>query len=99
MLRPIVTNTALHKRALAISSVAALVLTVISLLSVGVPATLLLGGGWLLAAALGRVPGLDGPVSWAASVVATVALVSGVSAAVALVSPHNHGRLINLAVL
>lgn len=74
-------------------------LAALGLLSVGLPATLLLVGGWLLATALSRVPGLEGPASWAAAIIVEVGLVSTASTAVAALSGHQHGRLTTLCVL
>jgi hypothetical protein len=75
-------------------------LVALSIISLGLPATLLLVGGWLLAAACSRlVPGLDGPVSWAAGVVLEVSLVSALSGVLAIVSGREHGSGPNLLVL
>src|SRR5438105_2526044 len=74
-------------------------LVALGVLSLGLPATLLLVGGWLLATALSRLPGLDGPVSWAAAVIVEVGLVSLASTALAAVLGHEHGRLPTLCLL
>jgi hypothetical protein len=78
----------------------AVVLLLLSQVALGLPGTLMLLGGWLLAAAISRlVPGLDGPVSWAAAVVVEVALVSTLSAALAKLSAHEHGPFPTLVIL
>src|SRR3954451_6080574 len=75
-------------------------LVALSIVSLGLPATLLLAGGWLLAATCGRfVPGLQGPVSWAAGVVLEFSLVTALSAVLAIISGREHGRGPNLVVL
>jgi hypothetical protein len=85
------------KAALGLAAVAAAVL---SLHVLGVPGSLVLLGGWLLAAACHRViPGLQGTVSWAAGVLLEVGLLAVLSAVVAKLSPHEHGSGANLAVL
>src|SRR5256885_15252178 len=72
----------------------------VSIVSVGVPGTALIAGGWLLAAGLSRrVPGMDGPVSWAAAVVLVVGIVSFESLLLAGVSGHEHGWRAHLGML
>jgi hypothetical protein len=79
---------------------AAAAAAVLSLHVLGVPGSLVLLGGWLLAAACHRVvPGLQGTVSWAAGVLLEVGLLAGLSAVVAKLSPHQHGASGNLAIL
>ncbi len=73
---------------------------VLSLATIGPPGTLVLVGAWLLAAALGRaLPGLSGTVSWAASILVLTILLTALSAALAIVSPRPHGRVVYLLVL
>ena len=72
----------------------------LSIVSVGLPGTAVLAGGWLLAAGLARrVPGLDGPVSWAAAVVVEVSLLTLDTLVLKRLSPREHGSLPNLLVL
>ncbi len=77
----------LPRVALAVTGAACIALAI---WTVGLPGTLLLVGGWLLATGLSlAVPGLRGPASWAAAIVVEVAVLTcpGLSAASALVSP------------
>ena len=72
----------------------------LSIVSLGLPGTVVLVGGWLLAYGLGRrVPGLAGPVSWAAALVLEVAVLTADTMALERLSPHEHGVLPNLAAL
>jgi hypothetical protein len=68
--------------------------------TVGLPGTLLLGSGWLMAAGISlAVPALSGPASWAAAIVVEIALLTGLSAASALISPGPQSRAASLAIL
>jgi hypothetical protein len=79
---------------------ALVVALVLGVTTTGVPGTLLLVGGYLLAVGIAGVsPKLSGPPSWAAAVVVEVTLLVGCSAALAIVSPHPHGAAISLAIL
>ena len=81
----------------ALASVVALTLAWVVL---GFAGALVLVSAWLLAAGFGRlVPSMRGPASWAVGIVAEFALVVGMSAAVALVSPHWHGRALHLIIV
>ena len=73
---------------------------VLAVVVVGLPGTLIFAGGWLLAAGLGRtVPGLAGAASWAAAILLEVGLLSGLSAAVAFISPGPSARITDILVL
>lgn len=86
--------------ATALSAAVALGAVAMSGYVLGAAGSLVLASVWVLAAGIGRsFPGLHGPASWAAGVVAELALVLGMSAGVALVSPHLHGRTLHLAIL
>ncbi|BEP12661.1 hypothetical protein acdb102_09720 [Acidothermaceae bacterium B102] len=72
----------------------------LSLTTLGLPASLVLLGTWLLAAACHRVvPGLQGTVSWAAGVLLEVGLLAVLSGLMAKLSPHEQGTNANLALL
>jgi hypothetical protein len=80
--------------------VSGLAAVALALITIGLPATLVLAGGWLLAVGLGRaVLGITSPASWAAAVVVEVVVLSGISGLVALVSPRPHDRVVDLAIL
>lgn len=76
------------------------VTSVLAWIVLGMAAALVLGSAWLLAAGIGRaLPGLRGPASWAAAVVAEFALLLGTSACVVFLSPHLHSRSVNLVIV
>lgn len=73
---------------------------ILSIVSLGLPGTVILAGGWLLALGLGRrVPGLDGPVSWAGAVIVEVAVLTLDTLVLKRLAPHQHGSIANLAAL
>jgi hypothetical protein len=84
--------------------VAAVVVTgavaVLAVAGLGVAGSVVLAGGWTLAAGIGRVlPGLSGPASWAAAVIVETCVICGLSLLLALASPRLHGMVPNLAIL
>jgi hypothetical protein len=80
--------------------VASVVSLVLAWAVLGFAGALVLVSAWLLAAGIGRLlPSLRGPASWAAGIVAEFALIVGLSAAVALVSPHGHGQALHLVII
>jgi hypothetical protein len=88
-----------HARPVA-AGVATLGLVVLAVVALGPAGTIVLAGGWLLACGLGRtIPGLDGPVSWAAAVVVEVCIVCALSLLLALLSPRAHGVIPTTMVL
>jgi hypothetical protein len=83
-----------------VRAVGLLAVIVLSIRTVGSPATAVLAGAWLLAAAVHYgIASLAGPVSWAAGVVLEVALLTTLSATMALVSPHPHSAVANFVVI
>jgi hypothetical protein len=84
-----------------IPKIAALVVVVVfGVTAIGVPGTLVLFGGYLLAAGVANIsPELSGPPSWAAAVIVEVTLLVGCSAALAIVSPHAHGVAVSFGIL
>lgn len=82
------------------AAVAAVVALALAWAVLGFAGALVLVSAWLFAAGIGRlVPTLRGPASWAAGILAEFALVVGLSAAVALVSPHGHGQATYLIII
>lgn len=76
------------------------VLVLLVLVAIGPAGALLLAGGAVLATASARaVPGLDGPVAWAAGLLAQLGLLAAGSLALSSVSPRLHGVLPHVAVL
>lgn len=75
-------------------------LIVMTILVLGTPCALVLGGVWVLAFGCGRLtPHLSGPVCWAAAVVGEIGVLSAISLATALLSGHEHGSLVAIATL
>lgn len=78
----------------------AVVSALLAVLAVGAPGAFVLGSVWLIAAAVGRAaPSLRGPAAWAAAVVVEFGTLLALSAAVAIVSGHLHGRWVNWGTL
>lgn len=72
----------------------------LALYVVGLAGMLVLAATWMLAAGIGRAaPGLRGPATWALAIIAELVVVLGESAALALLSPHPHDRLVYLGIL
>ncbi len=68
--------------------------------TLGVPATLLLVGGWALAGGISALaPKLAGTASWAAALLIEVALLSATSATSGLLHIHLNGRWANIIIL
>ena len=83
-----------------VAVVAAAVVAALSVATVGVPATLLGAGAWSFAALFNRwAPGLSGPTSWVAGIVAEATVLIAESAALALVAPHPHPQWVYVVVL
>ena len=83
-----------------VAVVAAAVVAALSVATVGVPATLLGSGAWSFAALFNRwAPGLSGPTSWVAGIVAEATVLIAESAALALVAPHPHPQWVYVVVL
>lgn len=82
------------------AAVAAVVALALAWAVLGFAGALVLVSAWLLAAGIGRLlPSLRGPAAWAAGILAEFALVVGLSAVVALVSPHGHGQALHLIII
>ena len=76
------------------------VVLVASVVTFGVPPTLMLIGVWVLSAVTGRlVPSLSGMVTWAAGLIIEAALLCALSAALALVHPHTQPQWLDVATL
>jgi hypothetical protein len=78
-------------------------LSAVGLLSVvtfGVPPTLMLAGAWLFAALVTRtLHFLAGPASWAVGIVMETLVLGGESALVAFVDPHAHPQIVYVVML
>ena len=71
-----------------------------TLVTIGMPSLLLIGGAWSFAAVVNRWVGpLSGPPSWAAGVLIEVTLLSGESAFLGLVYPHPHPQIVDVVTL
>jgi hypothetical protein len=89
-----------HDLCLALKCVLVLAFAVLSMVTMGLPGSLMLAGAWLLAAGLARtVTGLAGPVSWAGAIVVEITLVVGLSGVVAHLSHSPQPAFISLAIL
>ena len=74
--------------------------TVLSVATIGVPATLILAGAWAFAALLNSTfPAISGPVSWAAGAVLEVVFIMAESFVLALLWPHPHVQYVYVATL
>src|ERR1035437_907532 len=76
-----------HDVCLALKCALILVTAVLSMVTMGLPGSLMLAGAWLLAAGLARtVTALSGSVSWAGAIAVEITLVVGLSGVVAHLS-------------
>ena len=89
-----------HDVCLALKCALILATAVLSMVTMGLPGSLMLAGAWLLAAGLARtVTALSGPVSWAGAIVVEITLVVGLSGVVAHLSHSPQPAVISLAIL
>ncbi len=84
----------------ALAGCAAAALALLAVLAVGPAGTLLLiGGGVLSLGAARALPGLSGPVSWAAGLLTQLGLLAAGSLALSTLSPRPHGAVVHLLLL
>ena len=88
------------RRRLALKVIIAVLVALLTIVTMGVPSLLLLAGACSFAViANGWVSALSGPASWAAGIVAEAAFLGGESSVLALVSPHPHQQYVYVLVL
>lgn len=81
-------------------ALAIIVAGLLSVVTFGIPPTLLLAGVWLLSASVNRtVHFLAGPVSWAVGIVIETLMLGGESALGALVDPRPHPQIVYVVML
>lgn len=78
----------------------ALLAAVLSVATVGLPATMVLAGAWAYSALVTRwLTALSGPSCWAAGFVIEMVLLAGESFVVATLSPHAHPQFVDVVIL